>query len=178
MISADGKSITVATKNEHVQVWPREGNATGKRQRPAMDVMRAMGLDEIGEPAGAADAGDRRDFLMPHLAFFDELEIKRKHGEIAAARAPGGDIRGEFLFAQSFAVRRGQRWHRHGCEIATLGNFQFCIVHWAFFEVECSSRNTTAWGRWSASVRAASATSDLKCCAASSNESKAASWPM
>jgi hypothetical protein len=50
--------------------------ANGKRA--AMDEMGAVGLDEIREAAGAADAGDRGHLLVPDLALFDQLEIQRR----------------------------------------------------------------------------------------------------
>ena len=58
MVAADGKGVAVAAENEHVQVRPGKRNAAGKRQRAAVDVMHAVRLHEIREPAGAADARD------------------------------------------------------------------------------------------------------------------------
>ena len=92
MVSANREGIAVAAENEHMQIWPRERNAAGKGQRASVNVMGAVGLDKIRKPARATDAGDGGYFLVPHLALFDELEIQREHGEIAAARAPGGII--------------------------------------------------------------------------------------
>ena len=62
---------------------------------------------KYGKPAGAADAGDGGDLLVPHLALFDQLEIKREHGEIAAAGAPRRMVGGDFLFGQAFAFVAG-----------------------------------------------------------------------
>ena len=69
--------------------------------------MRAVRLDEIRKAAGAADAGDGGDFLVPELALFDQLEIKREHGEIAAAGAPGRMVGGDFFFGQALAFGVG-----------------------------------------------------------------------
>ena len=71
--------------------------------------MRAVGLDEIREAAGATDARDGGDFLVPHLALFDQLEIKREHGKIAATGTPRRVIGGNFFLRETFAlVGRGQ----------------------------------------------------------------------
>src|SRR5437867_4084310 len=85
MIAADGKSVAIAAENEHVQIGSRKGNAAREGERTAMDVMSAVGLHEIRKAARAADTGYGRDFLMPHFALFDQLEIKGEHREIAAA---------------------------------------------------------------------------------------------
>ena len=128
MIAADGKRVAVAAEHEHVQVRPRQRNAAGKRQRAAVDVMHAVRLHEIREPAGAADAGDGRDFLVPDLALLDELEIKREHGEIAAAGAPRRMIGGDFLFRQALALGAGRR-RRRGDVCGRVGNFSNGFTH-------------------------------------------------
>ena len=78
--------------------------------------MHAVRLHEIRKPAGAADARDGRDILMPHFALLDELEIQREHREIAAAGAPRRMVGGDFLFRQALAFdSRG----RAGAAVAT-----------------------------------------------------------
>ena len=103
VIAADGKRVAIPAEHEHMQIRAAKRNAAGKRQRAAMNIMRAVGLDEIRKPARAANARDGRDLLVPELALFDQLEIKREHGEIAAARAPRRVIGGDFFFGQTFA---------------------------------------------------------------------------
>ena len=52
-----------------------------------------------------------RDLLVPQLALLDQLEIKREHGEIAAAGTPRRMVGGDFLFRQALALgarRRGR----------------------------------------------------------------------
>jgi len=92
-----------------------------------MDVMGAVGLNKIRKPTRATDAGDGRNFFMPHFALFDQLEVKREHGEIAAARAPRRMVGGHFLLGQPFALLRGDR--RHGCQIPARGQFEFRFAH-------------------------------------------------
>ena len=97
----------------------RKRNAAGEGQRAAVDVMRAVGLHEIRKPAGAADAGDGGDLLVPELALLDQLEVKRQHGEIAAAGTPGGMVGGDFLLGQRLAFGgRGHGRRRDGGEVA------------------------------------------------------------
>ena len=101
-------SVAVAAEHEHMQVGPGQRHAAGKRQRAAVDEVGAVSLDEIREPARAADAGDGGDLLVPEAALLDQLEIERQHGEIAAARAPGRVVGGDFLLRQRLAVGVGE----------------------------------------------------------------------
>lgn len=77
-----------------------------------MDVVRAVGLHEIGKTARATDARHGRDLLVPEFALLDELEVKREDGEIAATRAPCRVIGGDLLFGQTFALVSRQRRSR------------------------------------------------------------------
>src|SRR5437763_928935 len=87
--------------------------------------MGAMGLNEIWEAARTANAGDRRDFLVPDLALFDQLEIKSQHGKVPAARAPGRMVGHHFFFSQAFAIV--SRDGGHGCQISSAWrNFGGC----------------------------------------------------
>ena len=106
MIAADGEEVAVAAEDEDVQVGPGERDAAGEGQRAAVNVVRAVGLHEIREPAGAADAGDGGDLLLPQLALLDQLEVEREHGEIAAAGTPGRDDRRRFPSWSAACVRR------------------------------------------------------------------------
>lgn len=77
MVAADRECVPVAAKGEHMQVRPGHRNARGKRQRAAVNEMDPMPLDEIREPAGAANPGDGGDFLVPQFAFFDRSGCAR-----------------------------------------------------------------------------------------------------
>src|SRR5436190_20228455 len=79
-----------------------------------MDVMGAVGLNEIGKAAGAADAGYSGDLLMPHLALLNQLEVKRKDREITTTGTPCGVIGRDFLLGQTFAVSRQSGRSRRG----------------------------------------------------------------
>ncbi len=94
MIAANRESVAVTAKNEHMQIGPRERDAAGEGQGTSMDIMCAMSLNEIGEPAGATDAGNGGDFLMPNLALFNQFEVKRQNRKITAARTPGRVVGG------------------------------------------------------------------------------------
>src|SRR6185503_4553944 len=102
MIAPDGERIAVPAKNEHMQIRAREGNAAGKRKRATVDVMGAMGLDEVRKTTGATDAGNGGNFLVPQTPLLDQFEIQGQYGEISAARTPSGMIGGNLLFGKPF----------------------------------------------------------------------------
>jgi hypothetical protein len=99
-------------------------------RRAAVNVMRAVRLHEIREAAGAADARDGRDFFVPDFAFFNQLEIEREHGKIAAAGTPCRMVGGDFFFGQTLAFfrqsRRGDGSYISG---GAIGNFGQGIAH-------------------------------------------------
>ena len=51
VVASDGKGIAVAAEDKHIQILPRERNAGGKGQRAAVDVVCAVCLHKIREPA-------------------------------------------------------------------------------------------------------------------------------
>ena len=75
VIAADGEGIAVAAEDKHIQILPRERDAGGKGQRAAVDIVRAVGLHKIREPATAADTGHGGKFLVMQAAVLDELEV-------------------------------------------------------------------------------------------------------
>jgi hypothetical protein len=103
MVSADGEGITVATKDEHVQILSTECDAGGKGQSTTVDKVYAVGLHKVGEPTAAADSGYGGKFLLVEASVLDELEVKGEHRKIAATRAPCGVVGGEVFFLQRFA---------------------------------------------------------------------------
>ncbi len=115
VIAADGERVAVATKDEDMQVGPRQRHAAREGQGASVNVMRAVRLHEIREAAGAADARNSRDLLVMNLPLLDQFEVEREHGEIAAARAPRRMVGGGFLFRERLAIGvrercwRGQR---------------------------------------------------------------------
>ena len=127
MVAADGKCVAITAENKHMQVRPGKGNARGERQRTSMNVMHAVRLHEIRKPAGAADARDGRDVLVPHFALLNELEVKREHREIAATGTPRRVIGGKLLFRQPLALGTGHR--RHGRNIHPHGTFGNHFAH-------------------------------------------------
>jgi len=129
MISADGKGVAVTAENEHVQVRPRKRNTARERQRATVNIMCAVGLHEIRKTAGAADASDGGDFLVPHLALFDQLEIKGKHGKVAAAGTPRRMVGGDFFFGQALAfLQRRHDGRIDNGDVASVAvrNFSCC----------------------------------------------------
>src|SRR5215831_4616501 len=84
-----------------------------------MNIMSTVRLNEIRKAAGATDAGDSGDFLMPHLALLDQLKVKRKHRKIAAAGAPRRVIGADFFLGQSFACFSRDRLDRSNVTAAS-----------------------------------------------------------
>src|ERR1043165_5966838 len=109
VVSTDGESIAISAKNEHVQIGPREGDSTGKGERAPMNVVSAMGLDEIGKPAGAANSRHGGNFFVPDLPLLNQLEIEGEDRKVAAARTPRWVIGGDILLSQRLSLFRGQR---------------------------------------------------------------------
>ena len=79
MIASDGESIPVAAEDEQVQIRARKRNAAGKGQGATVNIVRAVGLDEIGKSARTTNPCDRGDLFVPQFAFFNEFEIQRQH---------------------------------------------------------------------------------------------------
>ncbi len=103
VIAADRERVAIAAEEEDVQVRPREADAGGQRDRAPVDEVAAVGIDEIGEAGGAADAGESDDVLVRELAALEHLVERGEHGEIAAAGAPGRVVGGEVFLGQLFA---------------------------------------------------------------------------
>jgi hypothetical protein len=45
---------------------------------------------------------------VPDFALFDQLEVKREHGEITATRAPRRMVGGDLFLCKTFAFRVGR----------------------------------------------------------------------
>src|SRR5882672_9761692 len=154
MIAADGKGVAVTTEDEHMQVRPAQRNAAGKGKGAPVNVMRTVSLHEVGEAAGAANAGDGGDLFVPQLALLDQLEVKREHGEVAAAGAPRRVIGGNFFFRETFAFSIGDGGNRHAGDVASgarqrsKGNGQ--VVHGGR-NLSCRHQKVIRICRWPAS---------------------------
>ena len=74
-----------------------------------MNKMDPVRLNKIRKAARTTDPGDGRYLLMPKLPLFNQLEIKREHGKIAAAGAPRRMVGRDFLFAQRLSLLRRER---------------------------------------------------------------------
>ena len=87
-----------------------------------MNVVRTIGLNKVGKPARATDAGDGGDFLLPKLSLFNEFEIKGEDGKVPAAWAPRRMVGDNFLFRQSLAFRRCWRRSSAAGRVAGSGD--------------------------------------------------------
>ncbi len=107
VVAADGVSIAVAAKGKDAEVGASEADARGKGDGAAVDEVGAVGVDEVGETGGAADAGDGDDLFVGDVLFFEDFVECGKDGEVAAAGAPGGVVGGEGFFGELGTLGEG-----------------------------------------------------------------------
>src|SRR5574341_213435 len=107
--SADAVAVAVAPGDQHRQVGVGQLDPRRDRQRPAVDGVEAVRVDEAGQVGGAADPGDDHEIVGR------EPEPRRRRldgaqdAEVTAARAPVGlDLALEVLGPQRC---RGKRAH-------------------------------------------------------------------
>jgi hypothetical protein len=64
MVPANRKSVAVTTEKENMQIWT--GQTDGGRQwnRPSVDKVCAMRIDEIGKARGATDTRKRHNIFV------------------------------------------------------------------------------------------------------------------
>src|SRR5204863_3794697 len=89
MIAADGETVAVAAKEEDVQVRPGQADAGRERDGTAVNVMRAVAVDEIGKTRRATDARERDDLFVIELAFLEEFVEGRQNRKVPTTWAPG-----------------------------------------------------------------------------------------
>jgi hypothetical protein len=113
MVAAYRETVAVATEEEDVQVGPGQADAGGQRDGAAVNVVRAVAVDEIGKARRTTDPREGDDLLVIEVAFLEDFVERGEHREIAAARTPGRVIGGNGFFGEFFPWRFGRR--RCGC---------------------------------------------------------------
>jgi hypothetical protein len=103
MVSPDRIPVAVAAEHEHVEVVAAQAHRRAERERAAVDVVAAVGVDEVREAGRAADSRHGHDALVGVLEFLEDLVKDREHGEVAASRAPGRMVPGEVLAGEGLA---------------------------------------------------------------------------
>ena len=86
--AADREAVAVAADRDHVQVGVGELHAHRRRQRAPVHAVEAVGRDEAGEAARAADAGHDHGVVRVEVQLGERAVGGRQHAEVAAARAP------------------------------------------------------------------------------------------
>jgi hypothetical protein len=102
VVATDRVTIAITAEDEDVEVGAGKGDAGGEWQSAAVDEVDAVGVDEVGEARGAADAGDTDDFFVRKAKLLDDVEKGGEDGEVTAGRAPSRVIGFELLFGERF----------------------------------------------------------------------------
>ena len=87
-----------------MEVWSRHRDAGCKRERPAVNVMDPVRLDEVRKTAGTSNSSNRGHFLVPDASSFDQLKIECQDGEITAAWTPGWMVCRNVLFLKRLTI--------------------------------------------------------------------------
>ncbi len=98
MVAANGKTVAIAAKHEHVQIVTAQADSRSERQRAAVDEVAAVRIDEIRKARRTADAGQSNDILLGQAELFDGLVVGGQDGEVAATRTPSRMVRRQAFF--------------------------------------------------------------------------------
>jgi hypothetical protein len=88
VVAADREAVAVAAGDQHREVGTRQLQAGGHRQGAAMHAVEAIHAGVGGNPRGAADAGDDRDFFRRQGQFGQGAGDRIQYGVIAATGTP------------------------------------------------------------------------------------------
>ena len=99
VVAADRERVAVTGDHPDRQVRARRREAGGDRRRAAVDRVHAVGVEVVGEPRRAADAGDEDDVLALEPEVGQEALDRGEHGVVAAAGAPADLLVGGELLA-------------------------------------------------------------------------------
>src|SRR2546423_14480083 len=104
MVATDGETVPVAAEKEHMQIGPGKTDAGREWDGAAVNVMRAMTVDEIGKARRTTDSCKSDDFFVIELAFLEDFVKRGENGEIAAAGTPCRVIGGDWLLCLFFPL--------------------------------------------------------------------------
>ena len=105
VVAADRERVPVAGDHPDVQVGAADGHPGGDGGGPPVDRVHPVAVHVVGEPRGAADAGDDDGVLPLHAQRRHHALERRQDGVVAAAGAPAHLLIG----GEVLAVERGQR---------------------------------------------------------------------
>ena len=109
VVATDRERVAVTGDDPHRQVGARGRDAGRDRRRTSVDRVHAVGLEVVGEPRRAADAGDEHDVLPAQAEIGQEALHGLEYGVVAAARAPADLlVAGEVLAGLGLLGRRHQ----------------------------------------------------------------------
>ena len=99
VVAADGQRVAVTGDDPDREVLAGGGDAGRDRRRAAVDRVHAVGVEVVGEPRRAADAGDEHDVLAAQAELGQEALDGLEDGVVAAAGAPADLLVGGVLLA-------------------------------------------------------------------------------
>src|SRR3989449_148445 len=95
VVAADTETVAVTASHQYCQIVIGKLHPSRHRQRPAVQSVHAIGINETGKVGRTADATDGDHVMVRDLQLHEGFLYRSKHTEIAAARAP---IRIDFAF--------------------------------------------------------------------------------
>src|SRR5262249_16248050 len=88
--TADSESVSIAASDHDVHVVIGKLDTRRDRERPAMQGVHAVRVDEAREVRGTSDAANGYDVVGLDLEFDERLLERRQYTKIAATGAPVG----------------------------------------------------------------------------------------
>jgi hypothetical protein len=90
VVAADAETITISTRDQHRHSVVRHLEAGGHGERPPVQGVHSVGVDEAGKVRGAADSADGGYFMVGDLQFDQRLLHCGKNAKVTTTRAPVG----------------------------------------------------------------------------------------
>src|SRR5437762_9407956 len=109
MVAADGEPVAVTAEQKDMKIGAGEADARRQWDCAAMNVMRAVTVDEIRKARRTTDSGEGDDLFVIELAFLEHFVERSQHSEIAATGTPCREIGGDGFLGLFFPWWLGDR---------------------------------------------------------------------
>ena len=114
VISPDGKSVSISPEQEDMHIRAGEADAGSKRNRAAMDKVRAMRIHKVRKTGGTPNAREGDDILMGKLALLQHFVKRSQDRKVPTTRTPCGVVGGEGFFCEWRGCRGCGGFSAHG----------------------------------------------------------------